>query len=272
MAEKPMDVKAVLFDWAGTTVDFGSRAPAKVFQEIFRQRGVEITEAEAREPMGRAKRDHISQITRMPRVAAAWDEHFGRSPTDQDVQDMYDEFLPLQKRVLAQHSEVIAGVSEAVAELRARGLRIGSSTGYTRELMDVVLPLAADQGYSPDVCVCSDDVAAGRPAPWMNYRAAEWLGVYPMDTIVVVDDTPIGIVAGRHAGMWTIAVSRTGNSLGLSAAEVAALPDEELEGRLRRIEADFYRAGAHLVIGGVDELPDRLHELGRLRNRSEMPT
>ena len=140
-------IKAVLFDWAGTTVDFGSRAPTQVFVEIFRRRGIDITAEEARGPMGRAKHEHIAMVAALPRVSAAWRQLHGQPATESDVRRMYEDFLPLQKKVLAECSAVIPGIPQAVAELRSRGLKIGSTTGYTRELMSVVVPLAASQGY-----------------------------------------------------------------------------------------------------------------------------
>ena len=255
-------LKAVIFDWAGVTVDYGSRAPTEVFIEIFRRRGTDITPAEARGPMGLAKRDHIAAIAALPRIAAQWRALYAHEPTDEDVQAMYEESLPLQKEKLAHGgSEVIPGVPEAIDRLRKLGLKIGSTTGYTRELMDVVAPIAAGGGYSPDVIVCSNEVRAGRPAPWMNIRAAELLGIDSMSCVVVVDDTPIGVQAGRNANAWTVAVSQTGNELGLSLNEVAALPSKDLDIRLEKISRGFLAAGAHLVIRSVAELPDRLPEL-----------
>ncbi|RPI81411.1 MAG: phosphonoacetaldehyde hydrolase [Planctomycetaceae bacterium] len=250
--------KAVLFDWAGTTVDYGSRAPAEVFIEIFRRRGVEISVAEAREPMGRAKPDHIAAIAATPRVAALWRERYGRDPRDSDVQSMYQEFLPLQKETLARGSDVIPGVPAAVAALRDRGIKIGSSTGYTRELMDVVAPIAARGGYSPDAIICADDVPAGRPAPWMNFLAAQRLNVYPMSAIVVVDDTPVGIEAGLNAGAVTVAVTQTGNALGLSEEDVARLPAVELQSRVAAIGQGFLAQGAQHIIKSVADLPELL--------------
>lgn len=254
-------IQAVILDWAGTTVDYGSRAPAKVFVEIFRRRGIEITEDEARGPMGRSKREHIATIAELPRIAQLWRDKYDRQPTDADVQAMYDEFLPLQKETLASHSDVIPGVAEAIAECRRRGLKIGSTTGYTRELMDVVAPLAARDGYSPDVIICSDEVSAGRPAPWMNFRAAEQLGVYPMSSVLVVDDTPIGITAGLNTGSTTVAVTQTGNALGLSRTEIADLPPGELDSRLAAIDQQYRDVGAHHVLRGVAELPELLQHL-----------
>ncbi|MEZ6032558.1 MAG: phosphonoacetaldehyde hydrolase [Planctomycetaceae bacterium] len=254
-------IKAVLFDWAGTTVDFGSRAPTQVFVEIFGQRGVEITGDEARGPMGRAKHEHIAMIAALPRVSTAWRKLHGHPATESDVRRMYEDFLPLQTRVLAEGSAVIPGIPAAVAELRSRGLKIGSTTGYTRELMSVVVPLAASQGYEPDVTVCSDDVSQGRPAPWMNLRAASMLNVYPLNRIVAVDDTPVGIEAGKNAGMITVAVSLTGNAMGLSESEINQLPEAELERRIGEIERQFITAGADYVIRSVADLPPLLNRL-----------
>ena len=263
MNELKHRLKAVLLDWAGTTVDHGSRAPTRVFIEIFRMRGVEITEAEARAPMGRAKHEHIAAIASFPRVTASWRERHGREPEDADVAAMYNDFLPLQKETLAKGTDVIPGIPEAIAELRARGLKIGSTTGYTRALMDVVAPIAALGGYSPDVLVCSDDVPVGRPAPLANFLAAQHLGVYPMSAIMVVDDTPVGIEAGLNAGAITVAITQTGNALGLSASEVADLPAAELQSRLARIEQDFRSIGAHFAIPSVAELPNLVQRLWR---------
>jgi phosphonoacetaldehyde hydrolase len=259
-------IEAVVFDWAGTTVDFGSRGPTAVFLEIFRRRGVAITAEEARGPMGRAKRDHIDQVMKVARVAAEWEKVHKQAPTSADVDSMYEEFLPLQKSVLSQHSDVIPGVVETVAALRRRGIRIGSTTGYTRELMDIVEPLAREQGYAPDVVLTTNDVPAGRPAPWMNVRAAEALGVIRFQNIVAVDDTPVGLQAARNGGMWAVGVSRTGNALGLSEVEVAALDSAELRRRLDAIERDFRQQGAQFVVESVADLPAVLEEIeSRLR-------
>lgn len=252
------DIQAVLFDWAGTTVDFGSRAPAAVFVEVFRRRGIEITLSEARGPMGRAKHEHIRIVASLPRVAEQWKRLYGTVPSDADAYTMYEEFLPLQKDVLLQGSDVIPGVVEAVRRLREHGIRIGSTTGYTRELMDVVIPVAAEQGYQPDVTVCSDEVPRGRPAPWMNLRAAEQLGIYPLDRILVVDDTPVGIEAGKNAGMKTAGVTLTGNSTGLSEVELSQLSSAEQEHRHQTIAEMFRAAGADMVVRSVAEIAAKI--------------
>ena len=236
-------IRAIIFDWAGTTVDHGSRAPVEVFVKVFERAGVRITTAEARGPMGRAKRDHLEALLALPRVAAVWREKYGAFASTADVDRLYADFLPLQKAVLAQHGDVIKGVPEVVAECTRRGIKIGATTGYTRSLMDIAAPLAQAGGYRPEVIVCADEVRSGRPAPWLIFRAAEQLGVYPMSSILVVDDTPVGIEAGLNAGAWTVGVTRTGNSLGLSTDELAKLDPAELATRLAAAAECFSRAG-----------------------------
>jgi phosphonoacetaldehyde hydrolase len=249
---KPL--QALIFDWAGTTIDHGSRAPVEVFIEVFRRQGINLTTAEARGPMGMGKREHIAKLLSLPRVVEAWRNSKGMPPTESDIDRLYDDFLPLQRETIARHSQVIAGIPEVIAECRRRGLKIGSTTGYTHSLMEVAQPIAREQGFDPDVIVCSDDVPNGRPAPWMIFRAAEQLNVYPLSTVVVVDDTIVGIKAGLNAGAWTIGVTRTGNALGLSEAEVAQLAEADRDARVTEAATQFREAGAHQVIESVADL------------------
>lgn len=271
MTDQSRRIQAVLFDWAGTTIDHGSLAPMRVFVELFRRRGIEIEVSEARGPMGRSKHDHIAEVARLPRIAACWRELHGREPTDADVREMYQEFLPLQKQLLAQGCDLIGGVIETVAALRSRGIKIGSTTGYTRELMSVVTPLAAKHGYIPDILVSSDDVRAGRPAPWLNLRAVEQLGIYPLSSVIVVDDTPVGIQAGINSGMWTVGVARTGNEFGLSLAETEALGPVEYHDRLHESRSRLLNAGAHYVIEGVANLMPIVDAIERQIEAGERP-
>ena len=220
-------VKAVVLDWAGTTVDFGSRAPVLAVMEAFRRSGVPATMEQARGPMGMAKRDHLRTMLEMPDVRHRWRQVRGQMPSDADVDRLFADFLPLQLEVLADNSQLIPGCREAIAKCRAMRISIGSSTGYTQELMDVLVPLAAKQGYQPDAIVCASDVSPGRPAPWMCFENMRRFGVYPMEAGVKVDDTTVGIEAGLNAGMWTVGIARSGNLVGLSEDELNQLSAAE---------------------------------------------
>lgn len=254
-------VKAVLFDWAGTVIDYGSRAPAGVFVEVYKRHGVEISLDEARAPMGMEKRAHIATIAGMPGIAERWRKANGSALGDADIDRMYDEFLPLQLACLPSYSNLIPGTLDTVAALRARGIKVGTSTGYARKLMEVVEAEARRRGFVPDAIVCADDVPLGRPAPWMCFENAKQLGVWPMQACAIVDDTIPGIEAGLNAGMWSIGVVKTGNEIGLSEAEVGALSPAEYESRMKRGRERLLQAGAHFVIDGVANLLPVIDEI-----------
>jgi phosphonoacetaldehyde hydrolase len=240
-------IAAVVVDLAGTTVDYGSCAPAGAFIEVFACHGVAVTSAQARGPMGLHKRDHIRALLEMPSVAEAWVAAAGRPHTEDDIDALYDEFVPLQLKCLPHYTALIPGTLEAVGELRRLGIRVIATTGYTREMSDLVLAAAADQGFVPDASVCAPEVRQGRPAPWMIFRGMEHVGVWPPAAVVKVGDTLPDIEAGVNAGALSVGVTRSGNMLGLPQAEVEALDEEELARRLLEAEVTMYRAGAHHV-------------------------
>lgn len=261
-------LQAVILDWAGTTVDFGSRAPMGVFVEAFGRFGIELTIDEARGPMGMAKRDHIKALLALPRIAEAWAARHGRTPTEADIDGVYEVFVPLNVEVVSRFAELIPGTAETIAHLRRRGLKIGSTTGYTREIMAPLLPLAAAQGYAPDNLVCAGDLPLGRPAPLMMYRSFLDLEVWPGAAVVKVDDTAAGIGEGLNAGAWTVGVVLSGNGVGLARDELEALGPPERAARKAAAAATLTAAGAHYLIDTIVDLPDALAIIeGRLARR-----
>jgi phosphonoacetaldehyde hydrolase len=264
-------IQAVVFDWAGTIVDHGSRAPMGVFVEVFRRFGVEISVAEARAPMGLPKWRHIQAVGRQPAVAARWRAAHGRDFADADVDRIYEVFTPLNAEVVPQFADIIPGALETVAALRARGLKIGSTTGYNRPIMAVLAPIAAAAGYMPDNLVCAGDLAEGRPSPLMMYRCFTDLGIWSAASVVKVDDTVPGIEEGLNAGSWTVGLSVSGNGFGLSAEETAALAPAEFAARREAAAHELTHAGAHYVIDSVADLLPVLDLIeGRLA-RGEQP-
>lgn len=260
-------LKAVILDWAGTVVDFGSFAPTLVFLKLFSEKGIDITAGQVRTFMGRKKRDHLRAILFTPEIAAQWEAAHGAPPREADVDVLYEEFLPLQIKTSVERAEPIPGALEAIAAFRARGLKIGSNTGYTRVIMDAVEQAAAEYGYRPDACLGSDEALAGRPAPWMAYRIAEQLDVYPMHAIVKIGDTPVDIEEGHNAGMWTIGLAMTGNSLGLTIEERQQLSTEQETAERNRILRLFNEVHAHYVVDALADVPPVLDLIElRLKN------
>ena len=249
-------IRLAVFDMAGTIVDYGSRAPAGVFEAVFASRGVAITNRQARGPMGMAKRAHIAALAHDPAIAVVWRQVHGCEATDGDIDGMYADFVPLQLECLAQHSDVIPGAVEAFAALRDRGVKIATTTGYSRRMTDVVLDAMRAQELTPDLAICADDVPEGRPRPWMLFRCMERLDVSPPAAVVKVGDTIADIEAGLNAGVWTIGIARTGNLVGLSQDELKALPQQASERCLEEAHAAMRAAGAHDVVDSVaDCLP-----------------
>ena len=263
----PLRVRAVILDWAGTTVDHGSIAPILALQSLFAQHGITLSTEDARRDMGLLKRDHIRAILALPNVRAKWSAIAGQEPGEAEVYSLFDEFGPLQMKVILQHSLVIPGVAEAISDWQSRGLRFGSTTGYTRSMLDPVLAQAAEQGYRPDASVCPDEVSAGRPAPWMLMKNSELLDVYPPSACVKIGDTVIDIQEGKNAGMWTIGLTKTGNLIGLDQEQWAQLPQLEKEVRISRAEKILLEAGADFVAEDLASCDQALAEIDKkMRN------
>jgi phosphonoacetaldehyde hydrolase len=248
-----LQVKAVILDWAGTVVDHGSRAPMGAFVRAFAQFGVAISIADARGPMGMAKWDHIRAVGQAPAVGAAWRARHGRDFSEGDVDAIFQVFEPMNIGAVRDHADIIPGAIPAIEALRRRGVRIGATTGYTRPIMDVLEPLAAASGYAPELTVCAGELPAGRPSPLMMWYAMARLGVWPADCVVKVDDTAPGIGEGKAAGTWTVGVALTGNAVGFSAEELAAVPAGK-RAQLREQAAAELR-DADMVVDSIADLP-----------------
>jgi len=264
-------VKLVILDWAGTTMDYGCYAPAVVFIEVYKRRGVGISMEQARRPMGLHKRDHIQAISRMEEVAALWQEVHGRPVTEADVDEMFADFQPLQLQCLADYADLIPGTLETVAALREQGILIGSSTGYFTEAMELLREEAARRGYVPDSSVCATQVPAGRPQPWMVMQNMMNTGVYPPEAVVKVGDTKPDIGEGLNAGVWTIGLAKTGNEVGLNLAEIEALDPEVLARKLAQAREGLARSGAHYVVDSIADILPVIEDINARLARGERP-
>ncbi len=253
--------KAVVFDWAGTMIDFGSFAPMGAFVETFAKFGVAVTIADARKPMGLPKRAHIAAMLGEPHIAAAWAAAQGTAPDEAAIDAVYKLFVPLNEEVVGNYCTLIPGALEAADYVRAKGMKIGSTTGYTRSIMERVQPLATAQGYTPDNLVCADDLPLGRPTAIGMYKCFLDLMVHPASAVIKVDDTEPGIAEGVAAGCVTVGLTLSGNEAGLTVDELAALSPAERKALHERVATKLIAAGADHVIGTVAELPALIERL-----------
>lgn len=269
--QQPTHLQAVVLDWAGTVVDFGSFAPTQIFVEAFAEFGVAVSLEEARGPMGMGKWDHISTLCNQPQIAERYRAVFDRLPTDADVTALYERFMPLQIEKIALHSALIPGALEAIAALREQGLKIGSCSGYPAVVMAKVVELARANGYVADHVVATDEVPNGRPYPAQALANVIALGVSDVAACVKVDDTWPGILEGRSAGMWTVALTCSGNALGLTYEQFRALSPEQLAEAHARISQTFEGARPHYLIDTIAELPAVIEQINARLARGETP-
>lgn len=271
MHKHELKLELVVTDLAGTTVDFGSCAPAGAFIELFRRHGILATLEEAREPMGLHKRDHIARMATMPSIQNQWVALRGGACTSRDIDEFYREFIPIQVAALRQYCGLIPGTQEAIEYWRRQGAKIVATTGYNQEMMGIVLEEAALAGFIPDSAVCAEQLPAGRPAPWLVFRAMQNTGIYPPAAVINIGDTLADVASGRNAGVWSIGVAATGNMVGLDRGGWEALPGRTKEMLLKPAKAKLLEHGAHYAVDGIADCPRILEEINAKLAAGERP-
>ena len=267
-----MHVKAVIFDWAGTLVDFGSLAPVLALQRVFEESGIAIPVEDVRADMGLGKLDHIRAIGAKPRVARAWaDVRGGAEFQESDAEGLHERFRTLNRHIASERGKLISGVPKVCRTLRERDIAIGSTTGYSRDIMEPVISVARAQGFEADVVVCADDVSESRPSPLAMYQAMVSLGVYPASAIIKVDDTIPGLMEGKAAGAWTVGISETGNEMGMAEEAFSALPARERLDLANAAAKRLTDAGADYVIGSVADLVGIVDDINERLADGERP-
>ncbi len=254
-------IEAVIFDWAGTTVDYGSFAPVGAFLNAFKAHGITPTNAEVREPMGMLKRDHVKYMLNMPRISEEFQKVHGRAFTEEDVDAIYEKSELAILDAVKDHSEPKPFVLEEIAKLRERGIKIGTTTGYTREMIDLVIPVAKEKGYSPDACFTSTEVGAGRPNPYMVFRNMEVLKVSSTLSAMKVGDTAVDIKEGKNAGIITVGIIEGSSAMGLTEEEYNALSENEKKAEKSRVIDIYKSAGADYIIDNMSDLCNLIDEI-----------
>lgn len=252
-------IEAVIFDWAGTTVDYGCMAPIYAMQEAFAQYGLSITLDEIRAPMGMLKLDHIQAILNLDRVQSIFQKQHGRAYTPQDLTAIYQHFETKIFSILHNHADVIPGMLEVQTYLRTQQIKIGSTTGYTRSMIDIVAAGAKQQGYTPDHIVAADEVTKGRPHPYMIQRNLEVLGITQTASVIKIGDTIVDIEEGRNAGCYSVGVIHGSSMMGLTEIELKTLSEDEIHKKSYAIKTAMLNAGADYVLESISDLPWLIH-------------
>ena len=239
--------------------------------EAFATFGITITLAQARGPMGLSKWDHIYQLLQEQSIAAQWQSVLAACR----AMKMWMPSMPASCHADCQGGRVlgpIAGAVELLQWLRTNGLKVGSCSGYPREVLNQLLPQAEAAGLKPDYVVAGDELeAGGRPGPFMALANVLALGIGDVRACVKVDDTVPGIEEGLRAGMWTVGLSLSGNEVGYSVEEFARADAAEVDARVAVAEAKLKAAGAHYVVRSVADLPEVLAKIAAEMRAGRMP-
>ena len=266
-------VKGLILDWSGTTADAYVLAPAVVFVQVFQKHGVDVTMSEARGPMGLRKDLHIKAMTEIPEIRERWHDIHGQYPSQADVDRMFGDFVPMQLDCLRNYTTLLPLVAETTQSLQKQGIKIGSTTGFLRSMVDILEEDARKQGYTPDASVAGDEVINGaRPKPFMVYRNLDLLDVHPIQSVIKVDDTVSGVGEALEAGCWGVGIARYSNYMDMDTLEEAdSLSEDEINRRLAHTRELLQKAGAHYVIDTWEQMPDVIEDVNIRLGRGEKP-
>ena len=266
-------VKGLILDWSGTTADAYVLAPAVVFVQVFQKHGVDVTMSEARGPMGLRKDLHIKAMTEIPEIRERWRGIHGQYPNQANVDRMFEDFVPMQLDCLRNYTTLLPLVAETTQSLQKQGIKIGSSTGFVRSMVDILEEDARKQGYTPDASVAGDEVINGaRPKPFMVYRNLDLLDVHPIQSVIKVDDTVSGVGEALEAGCWGVGIARYSNYMDMDTLEEAdSLSEDEINRRLAHTRELLQKAGAHYVIDTWEQMPDVIEDVNIRLGRGEKP-
>ena len=266
-------VKGLILDWSGTTADAYVLAPAVVFVQVFQKHGVEVTMSEARGPMGLRKDLHIKAMTEISEIRERWYGIHGQYPNQEDVDRMFEDFVPMQLDCLRNYTTLLPLVAETTQSLQKQGIKIGSTTGFLRSMVDILEEDARKQGYTPDASVAGDEVINGaRPKPFMVYRNLDLMDVHPIQSVIKVDDTVSGVGEALEAGCWGVGIARYSNYMDMDTLEEAdSLSEDEIKRRLVHTRTLLQKAGAHYVIDTWEQMLDVIEDVNIRLGRGEKP-
>lgn len=247
-----MKYDGIIFDWAGTTVDYGCFAPVKAFINGFEAFGITPNLEEVRKPMGMLKKDHIRTMFEMDRITNLWKEIHNKDWNEYDVDKVYKISEEQILNIVGEYSSPKPYVIETIEKVREMGLKIGSTTGYTDEMMAIVTKKANEYGYKPDCWFGPNSVNNfGRPYPYMIFKNMYELGLKDVSRVIKVGDTISDILEGKNAGVVTVGVIEGSSVSGITEDEYNKMNDEEREKITKRVEQLYKEAGADYVIKDI---------------------
>ena len=270
-------VQAVILDWSGTVSDKYAIAPALCFQKTFQIFDIHPTMEQCRKTMGIRKDLHISEMLfNEEDIRSQWIKKFKREPEEKDVLLLHSQFIPIQLKCLASkhYGLLLPGTRKIFNIMRSNNIKIGSTTGFTRPMIDILIDASHKQGIWFDSTVGGDEVVNGcRPFPHMLYKNLDNMGIDDIQTVIKIDDTISGIEEGKNAGCWTVGVSRYSNYMNIDSEEhESQLTTREIKRRNQISRHKLIDAGAHYVIDSLADIMPIIHRINTQLEKGYCPT
>ena len=208
-----MCIQLVVFDIAGTLME-DTGVLVRSFLQAFQLSGIPVREEEIQKWRGAAKRDVIKHFVSRQMGQAS---HQMEAVTEQ----IYQAFRrQLEENYRNSPLKPIPGATATIHWLKSKDILIATTTGFYREVRDLVLEKLGWDGKFFHCNVCSDDVPRGRPAPYMIFQCMSRLKVLDVNQVIVIGDTPLDMQAGCNAGCHGVIGVLTGahgvESLGMT--------------------------------------------------------
>ena len=184
-------IKLVVLDVGGTIIEDRGDVPEEL-RKALANHGVGSTPTEIAKWRGAAKREIIRHFVELQSPPPNIDRN-------KLTGAIYDEFTA---NLIAIYRSVppIAGAEDAIRQMRKSGYLVATTTGFDRAICTSIFRrLGWEQHFAASIC--SDDVALGRPAPYMLFHAMEAARVQNVAEVMAVGDTPLDLQAGNNAGV-----------------------------------------------------------------------
>lgn len=263
-------IEGIIFDWAGTVIDYGCYAPLYAFKTLFESKGINLTNEEINLNMGIPKDLHIIKILEIPRVKNQFYDKFGKNPDEEIYKTYHVEFEEILIKNLKNHCDEIPNAFSTIKNLKNLGIKIGSCSGYSRKLLNVCVEEVKNH-YSPDFVIASDEVPRGRPYSYMIFANATKLEINHMAQIVKVGDTVSDMIEGRNAGVWTVGVLTGSNIIGYEKGKWENLKDFEKANIKLECKESLLNSGADYVIDSISDLPELINEINSRLLKGDHP-
>lgn len=271
--------QGVFIELEGCLLDETCSTTAAAVKQLFKEKGVDISEEEAASGNGSlagadatTKKSHLRHVL-FSTCADKWKAATGAEPTEWDLEALFKEFARCV-RDCAHKCKAVTGAVDCVSMLQGKGIKVGITSDFNAEGMEPWMRIAHANGIEVDAAMSCADVAnpGGRdgpfvcvpPEPWRCYALAARLNIFPTDTCVRVSHTTYGVEEGLNAGMWTVGL-KTGPPVPFSG------PGETEPQKNRRVEDGFYSLGCHYVIDGVWDLPRVMDDIEARMARGDKP-